>query len=67
MRAVLPEVFEAMTNEADDQKPWGTVTAAAEMTTKPNATPLSVAMTFRRPSATAKPTQIAAIAISPRA
>ena len=32
------------------------VIAAAEMTTKPNATPVSVAMIFRRPSATAKPT-----------
>jgi hypothetical protein len=48
--AVLPQVFEAVADEADDP-----VTATAATTTKIDATVLSATITFGRPSATAKP------------
>ena len=54
--AVLPEVLQAMAEQPDDQEPRDPVTAAAATRTKANATLLSTAITFGRPSATAKPT-----------
>jgi hypothetical protein len=52
---VLPEVFETVASEPNDEQPRRACTAAAAMMTNMLATPLSTARTVRRPSATAKP------------
>jgi len=54
--AVLPEVLEPVAGESGDEPPRGPVIAAAATTTNAKVTLLSTAMTFGRPSATAKPT-----------
>ena len=55
LAAVLPEVLEPMTDEAEHQQPGGPVTPTAARTTNTAATAASTAITLGRPSATAKP------------
>jgi hypothetical protein len=54
--AVLPEVLSPWPAMPATSSHGDPVTAAAATTTNAKATPLSTAITFARPSATAKPT-----------